>query len=583
LTEQWSSCLGRPGGRALLLTVVAAMSVALAVMLPDGGRPAGAAAELSLYTGSESVRGPGADDRLSVELGTVFSVAQPGAVTALRFYKTSANTGTHTGTLWGANGARLARATFTGETATGWQTARLSAPVTLDPGRSYTVSYHAPVGRYAVQERAFADGATLGNPVIRATAGVYRYGAVPAFPRSTWNASAYYVDVLFAPSSSAPPAPPNPVPSTTRPSSPAPSTTRPSSPAPSTTRPSSPAPTTTRPSSPAPTTTRPSSPAPTTTPPLAAACQFDGGYVWANLEACGWAGPSNTGPASANCPGGLTANSGALTRTIRITAPSTVLSCQRITGCIEVAAANVVLRDVEVTCSSGRTGEEANGTGVVYVAEGASATVERARLHGSNATHACIWHQGTAMTATTVDCSGVNDGVFSWAYTRFSQTTGDDFIIRDSYFHDFTSKAANGHADGYQTEGAGNGLMEHNTFLMTSDARNESNSAIAIWNSLRSSHDITVRGNLIAGGGFAVYAQDYNPSEASPSGGASVTNIRFLDNVFSTRLSGCVGTWGVWFTRGAPTDGWIRSGNRVLETGQNIDDSNPTNNGRVCF
>jgi hypothetical protein len=55
-----------------------------------------------------------------------------------------------------------------------------------------------------------------------------------------------------------------------------------------------------------------------------------------------------------------------------------------------------------------------------------------------------------------------------------------------------------------------------------------------------------------------------------------------VDNVFSTHLFPCVGSWGVWFPRGAPTDGWRRSGNRVLETGQSLDSGNPTVGGRVC-
>jgi hypothetical protein len=61
-----------------------------------------------------------------------------------------------------------------------------------------------------------------------------------------------------------------------------------------------------------------------------------------------------------------------------------------------------------------------------------------------------------------------------------------------------------------------------------------------------------------------------------------VTKIRFVGNVFSRHLFGCVGSWGVWFPRGRPTDGWRRSGNRVLETRADIDSRNPTSNGRAC-
>ena len=65
------------------------------------------------------------------------------------------------------------------------------------------------------------------------------------------------------------------------------------------------------------------------------------------------------------------------------------------------------------------------------------------------------------MTARAVNCYKVNDGIFSWANTSYSPTTGDNFTITDSYFHDFTTKTAHGHADGYQAEGAPNGLIRH--------------------------------------------------------------------------------------------------------------------------
>jgi hypothetical protein len=193
--------------------------------------------------------------------------------------------------------------------------------------------------------------------------------------------------------------------------------------------------------------------------------------------------------------------------------------------------------------------------------------------------HACVWHQGSRMTARYLHCTGVNDGVFSWSDGR---TGGNNFTLAGSLLTGFTTRTANGHADGYQTEGASHGVIRHNTFLMTSDDGNSSNAAVAIWNGMRSSSDIVVDDNLIAGGGFSVYAHDYSPSEANPAGGNSVTDITFTDNVFSRRLFGCVGYYGVWFPRGRPTDGWHRTGNKVLETRQDVDGRNPTYQGRTC-
>jgi hypothetical protein len=151
-------------------------------------------------------------------------------------------------------------------------------------------------------------------------------------------------------------------------------------------------------------------------------------------------------------------------------------------------------------------------------------------------------------------------------------------LIEGNWFHDLTTQAGNGHIDGYQTEGAKNGVIRHNTF----DIASEQNAAVAIWNGRKSSSGIVVERNLIAGGGFSVYAEDYSPSEESPGGGYSVTNIRFVGNVFSTRHFGCVGYFGVWYPRGQPTDGWSRSGNVVLETGAKIDSGNPKNGQTSC-
>jgi hypothetical protein len=277
----------------------------------------------------------------------------------------------------------------------------------------------------------------------------------------------------------------------------------------------------------------------------------------------------------------LTPNVGAVTRTISITVDDTVINCQDIVGALDIRAKRVVVKNSRVRYDGGGR----NGSGVITVEQGADATIDHVEINGSNHTHACVWHNGTAMASRYLNCYGINDGIFSWADTGYSQTTGDGFTIENSYFHDFTTNAANGHEDGYQTEGASHGTIRHNTYLMTTAA----NSAIAIWNSLRSSDDITVDNNLITGGGFAVYAEDYSPSATSQVGGLSMTNIRFTNNKFSRRASGCVGQWGVWFYRsawppyyGGPTDGWRRSGNVVLETGENIDASNPHVNGALC-
>src|SRR4029453_1532729 len=99
---------------------------------------------------------PADPDSSGTEVGIRFRADVAGQVTAIRFYKSSTNTGTHVGHLWSNTGTQLAAVTFTGESASGWQQADLSAPVTLSPRTTYVVSYYAPNGHYAGDTGYFA-------------------------------------------------------------------------------------------------------------------------------------------------------------------------------------------------------------------------------------------------------------------------------------------------------------------------------------------------------------------------------------------------------------------------------------------
>jgi hypothetical protein len=145
---------------------------------------------------------PDGDDSSAVELGVKFRADVSGSVTGVRFYKSAANTGTHTGSLWSANGTRLAQATFRDETDSGWQNATFATPVPITAGTTYVASYHAPRGRYSVTSRAFSDGPLVNAPLSAvangvSANGVYAYGATSSFPSSSFNATNYWVDVLF--------------------------------------------------------------------------------------------------------------------------------------------------------------------------------------------------------------------------------------------------------------------------------------------------------------------------------------------------------------------------------------------------
>jgi hypothetical protein len=142
------------------------------------------------------------NDPAAVELGVRFSTSVAGFITGIRFYKGPANTGIHIGNLWTSTGTNLATATFTAETASGWQEVFFSAPVSVSANTTYIASYHTTTGNYSVDENFFASG--VNTPPLRALAngedganGVYIYSATSAFPSQTYNASNYWVDVVF--------------------------------------------------------------------------------------------------------------------------------------------------------------------------------------------------------------------------------------------------------------------------------------------------------------------------------------------------------------------------------------------------
>ena len=79
-------------------------------------------------------------DGSTYELGMRFVSDVAGQITAIRFWKTPTETGTHVGRIWTAGGALLASTTFTGETASGWQQQALATPLAIAANTEYMVS-----------------------------------------------------------------------------------------------------------------------------------------------------------------------------------------------------------------------------------------------------------------------------------------------------------------------------------------------------------------------------------------------------------------------------------------------------------
>ena len=94
--------------------------------------------------------------------------------------------------------------TFTSESASGWQQADFSSPIAVTAGTTYVASYFAPNGGYSVNSAYFANAGVTNGPLtapqsstVAGGNGVYGYGGSPAFPSSSFNATNYWVDVVF--------------------------------------------------------------------------------------------------------------------------------------------------------------------------------------------------------------------------------------------------------------------------------------------------------------------------------------------------------------------------------------------------
>jgi hypothetical protein len=220
---------------------IAALVAAVALVMAGAFVP-GSSADAATASGAIfAARTPGGlvdhDDTSAVEVGTRFTAEKDGVASGITFWKTQGNVGPHVGTLWSSSGKAITRVAFTSETASGWQTATFPLPVELQAGESYTVSYFAPEGQYAVSYDYRGSSSSPDISVGR-NAGVFRYGPGTTAPAETYRSSLYWVDVLFAPDATTPaPEPTNPAPEPTtpapQPTTPAPAPTTPA-PAPST-------------------------------------------------------------------------------------------------------------------------------------------------------------------------------------------------------------------------------------------------------------------------------------------------------------------------------------------------------------
>ena len=143
------------------------------------------------------------DDASPVELGVKFNSDVNGFINGIRFYKGAGNTGTHVGNLWTSTGTLLATAMFTNESPSGWQQVLFDAPV-ADHGehdlRRVVSHQRRPllgVRRLLQQRWASIAAAACAGDRAPSAATACSATAPSAFPTQTFNATNYWVDVVF--------------------------------------------------------------------------------------------------------------------------------------------------------------------------------------------------------------------------------------------------------------------------------------------------------------------------------------------------------------------------------------------------
>lgn len=157
----------------------------------------------SIFQPTDVPANPLVNDASGIAVGVKIRSTEPGIITAIRFYKGTGTTGTHTGQLYTGSGTLLSSATFT-ETSSGWQEVELPAPIYISQGVTYVASCHSASGDYGYTSSYFTTEAGAG-PIkgimngVDGGNGVYSYSATPVMPSLSYASSNYFVDVVFTP------------------------------------------------------------------------------------------------------------------------------------------------------------------------------------------------------------------------------------------------------------------------------------------------------------------------------------------------------------------------------------------------
>ncbi len=229
---------------------------------------------------------------------------------------------------------------------------------------------------------------------------------------------------------------------------------------------------------------------------------------------------SNTGVPAGHT---LTIHNGTLT----VDKAGTVIDGLEVHGDINVTANDVIIRNSRV------------------LNRGDWGIIQRQGVHGLQVLDTDVHGNGTDRLQFAVLNEG---GMVTIQRCNFSVTSDpistSSGLITDNYVHD-PKYFAGDHIDMLQSDAgppAGQQLIvRHNTFINTVDQT----SALALFQDFGVQHDAIIDGNLLAGGGYALYGGDGN--KGTPY------NIKVTNNVFSRQVFPNSGQYG-------PVAYWNRNG-----------------------
>ena len=514
--------------RALTLSLVllaVCASVATPLWLP-GRVSMVSAISTSIWPDTTVPATKDSQDGQPVELGIRLTSSQSGSITGIRFYKSAGNTGSHVGTLWDGGGRSLARATFAGETSSGWQSVTFASAIPVQADVVYVASYSTTVGHYADDEQVFGNERTVSNGPLTALSGVYRYPM--GFPTNTWNASNYYVDVAFSTTSSSTSSTTQATPISATPTRIQKRSWKTRVPRTATSTTTSATSTTTSATTPA----AEQTPSTTSIPPVVNTATTG---CAARPSSCGYPDQTNTGVPSGTTlrrvPEDVTQGPGwhyDQRGWVTIDGEGATFAGYRVNANVDVTAHNVTVKNNEIVPGNGNWG--------VSLRHASGAVIDRNTIRGTAISALC--------DNAIRDIYGDSDQVQLTGNHIYYCASGINHfnvggLIRGNYIHDLGQPCPGndpdcGHYNGIQL-GAGNGplmTIDNNTIFVPAPLTD----CIMLANDDGAQTNRTITNNLLAGGGYTFYGS------GGPAGQA--TNIVFKNNKFSTLYFPRSGSYG---------------------------------------